>query len=152
MIKIIEKNLHIHSLQSWSLTDKKKKTSFLCASMLDVPEWKSYLQYRNSLSVTYKFCQNNWWCNSNLSHLIKSHTGKNEIIIIILDFKTGKLSVANRSIKSHLLYFKLTLARPVENDITNPRVNKDKRPDFAGGDAGRRAKAFRTAIKAQLTA
>lgn len=52
---------------------------------------------------------------------------------------------------SHLLYFKLTLARPVEKAITKPRVNNvDKRVNF-GGHAGRIDRAFRTAIKNQLT-
>lgn len=51
---------------------------------------------------------------------------------------------------SNLLYFKLTLARPVDRDITKPRVNKDKILDFEGGDAGRTERAFRMAIRAQL--
>jgi hypothetical protein len=50
------------------------------------------------------------------------------------------------------LYFKLTLARPVDRDITVPRVIKvDDRVNFEGGDAGRIEKAFRTAINNQLT-
>jgi hypothetical protein len=50
------------------------------------------------------------------------------------------------------LYFKLTLARPVDKDITMPRVTKvDKRVAFEEGDAGRIEKAFRTAINNQLT-
>jgi hypothetical protein len=50
------------------------------------------------------------------------------------------------------LYFRLTLARPVERDITKPRVNRDKREDFDGGDAGSTEKAFIMAISAQLSA
>jgi len=51
----------------------------------------------------------------------------------------------------YLLYFKLTLARPVDRDITNPRVNKaDSLVDFEG-DAGSKENAFSTAIKSQLT-
>ena len=53
---------------------------------------------------------------------------------------------------SNLLYFKLTLARPVDKDITIPRVNKDKGVDCEGGDAGRREKEFKMTINAQLTA
>lgn len=53
---------------------------------------------------------------------------------------------------SYLLYFKLTLARPVDRDITVPRVIKvDNRVNFEEGDAGRREKAFRMAINNQLT-
>lgn len=52
---------------------------------------------------------------------------------------------------SHLLNFKLTLARPVDRAITKPRANKvDERLDFAG-DAGRIEHAFKIAIKSQLT-
>ena len=50
-----------------------------------------------------------------------------------------------------LLYFRLTLARPVERDITKPRVNKDKRVDLDGGDPGSAEKAFKMAISAQLS-
>lgn len=50
------------------------------------------------------------------------------------------------------MYFKLTLARLVDKDITTPRVNKAKGVDFEGGDAGKRAKEFKMAINAQLTA
>lgn len=53
---------------------------------------------------------------------------------------------------SYLLYFKLTLAKPVDRDITNPRVNKvDIGVDFDDGDGGRKENAFSTAIKNQLT-
>lgn len=52
---------------------------------------------------------------------------------------------------SHLLYFKLTLARPVDRAITKPRVNNvDMRADFEG-DAGRIDRDFRMAINNQLT-
>jgi len=52
---------------------------------------------------------------------------------------------------TYLLYFKLTLARPVERDITTPRANNEEnREDFAG-DAGSIDRAFRIAIKNQLT-
>ena len=50
----------------------------------------------------------------------------------------------------HLLNFKLTLARPVERDMTIARANNDENlGDFAGG-AGRMDKALRMAIKNQL--
>jgi len=50
------------------------------------------------------------------------------------------------------LYFKLTLARPVDRDITVPRVIKvDNRVNFEEGDAGRIEKVFRMAINNQLT-
>lgn len=50
------------------------------------------------------------------------------------------------------MYVRLTLARPVDRDITVPRVIKvDRRVDFEEGDAGRIEKAFKMAIKNQLT-
>ena len=53
----------------------------------------------------------------------------------------------------YLLYFKLTLARPVDRDMTNPRVNKaDSLVDFEEGEAGSKENTFSTAIKSQLTA
>ena len=52
---------------------------------------------------------------------------------------------------SHLLYFKLTLARPLERDITMPRDNKDEKGvDFEGGAAGSIDNALRIAISTQL--
>jgi hypothetical protein len=52
----------------------------------------------------------------------------------------------------YLLYFKLTLAKPVDRDITNPRANKvDIRVDFVEGDGGSKENAFSTAMKNQLT-
>ena len=53
---------------------------------------------------------------------------------------------------SYLLYFKLTLARPVDTELTKPKVNKDKGANFEEGDAGRIEKKFKIAINAQLTA
>ena len=51
----------------------------------------------------------------------------------------------------HLLYFKLTLARPVERDITIPRaINEEYFVDFDGGDVERIDRAFRIAINNQL--
>ena len=51
----------------------------------------------------------------------------------------------------YLLYFKLTLAKPVDRDITNPRVNKvDNQVNFEKGAAGRKENAFSIAIKNQL--
>lgn len=58
----------------------------------------------------------------------------------------------NRNNISNLLYFKLTLARPVEKDITKPRVNKVKLVGFDGGDAERIEKTFKMAISVQLIA
>lgn len=52
---------------------------------------------------------------------------------------------------SHLLYFKLTFARPVDSDITIPRDNKvEYFADFEGGDSERIERAFRIAIINQL--
>lgn len=60
-------------------------------------------------------------------------------------------SIAKRDATSHLLYFKLTLARPVERDITIPRaVNEEYLVDFEGGDVERKDNAFRIAINSQL--
>lgn len=51
---------------------------------------------------------------------------------------------------SYLLNFKLTLARPVDRDMTTPRANnKEYLDDFAGG-AGRMDRAFSMAINNQL--
>jgi len=53
---------------------------------------------------------------------------------------------------SYLLYFKLTLAKPVDREITNPRANKvDIRVDFVDGDGGSKENAFSIATKNQLT-
>lgn len=51
---------------------------------------------------------------------------------------------------SHLLNFKLTLARPVERDMTTPRANNDEYLVDFGGGAGRMDRAFRMAINNQL--
>ena len=57
----------------------------------------------------------------------------------------------NRIVDSHLLYFKLTFASPVDSDITKPRVSKvDERVVFDSGDAGRIAKKLKIAINIQL--
>ena len=53
--------------------------------------------------------------------------------------------------KSHLLYFKLTFASPVESDITIPRDNNDEYfVDFDGVDKERMERALRIAIINQL--
>lgn len=52
---------------------------------------------------------------------------------------------------THLLYFKLTLARPVERDITTPRVSKEDKRLSEGGDAGRMENNLKIAINIQLT-
>lgn len=53
---------------------------------------------------------------------------------------------------AHLLYFKLTLARPLERDMTVPRANKEENGVvFAEGAAGRSDSMFRVPIKNQLT-
>lgn len=52
---------------------------------------------------------------------------------------------------TYLLYFKLTLARPVERDMTTPRANNDEKREAFAGDAGSIDKAFRITIKNQLT-
>lgn len=51
----------------------------------------------------------------------------------------------------HLLYFKLTFARPVERDMTIPRDNKEEYfVAFGGEDRERIDIAFRSAIINQL--
>lgn len=52
---------------------------------------------------------------------------------------------------SHLLYFKLTFARPVERDITIPRdSNEEYFVDFGGEDRERIDRVFKSAIINQL--
>lgn len=52
---------------------------------------------------------------------------------------------------SHLLYFKLTFARPVEKDITIPSENNEEYfIDFGGGDRERIDIAFKSAMINQL--
>lgn len=54
-------------------------------------------------------------------------------------------------IMSHLLYFKLTFARPVEKDITIPSENNEEYfIDFGGGDRERIDIAFKSAMINQL--
>lgn len=56
-----------------------------------------------------------------------------------------------RIVDSHLLYFKLTLASPVDRDITKPSVSRvDERVVLDRGDAGRIEKKFKIAINIQL--
>lgn len=53
---------------------------------------------------------------------------------------------------SHLLYFKLTFARPVESDITIPRdIKVEYFAAFGGGDRERIDRVFKSAIINQLT-
>lgn len=100
------------------------------------------------------FPQENEFCNHyrgghrDLSHLIKSHTKNTKLERI---WETGNKRLSKLIRVTHLLYFKLTLARPVERDITKPRANKEeKRAAFVGG-AGSIDREFRIAIKTQLT-
>ena len=52
------------------------KAYFFCAEVLKRICAKTYLGERNSLFKPYKFCQDNRWGNSNLSHLIETNTAK----------------------------------------------------------------------------
>lgn len=66
-------------------------------------------------------------------------------------FKVKKIKKTTPNAASHLLYFKLTFARPVERDITMPRESKEEYlVDFDGGDKGRTERAFKIAIIIQL--
>lgn len=64
---------------------------------------------------------------------------------------TKKYIKEKRIVDSHLLYFKLTLASPVDRDITKPSVSRvDERVVFDRGDAGRIDKKLKIAINIQL--
>lgn len=55
-------------------------------------------------------------------------------------------------IESHLLYFKLTLARPLERAITVPRAKRElKGVDFDGGHTGSNEVILNRASNSQLT-
>ena len=61
------------------------------------------------------------------------------------------VSLADSTGIFHLLYFKLTLARPVERDMTMPRaIREEAGVDFVEGDAGRSENTLRIAIRNQL--
>jgi len=54
---------------------------------------------------------------------------------------------------AHLLCFKLILASPVENDMTEPKTNKEKKGvDLEGGEAGSKENALKMAIRTQAVA
>lgn len=53
----------------------------------------------------------------------------------------------------YLLCFKLTLASPVERDMTAPKANRDEKGvDFEGGATGNKDSALRIAIRTSATA
>lgn len=53
----------------------------------------------------------------------------------------------------YLLCFKLTLASPVERDITAPRANREEKGvDLEGGATGSRDSALRIAMRTSATA